>query len=119
MISDGRFADPWEEGEPRGCKLTFIGRNLDHAALRQGFMDTMHTEENLAKRIKTLRFAIGDSVECSVGEGVDKWAKGTVVNHLWRDDSFPPGLTVPYQIKLDDGDLIYAPGDDDELIRKA
>ena len=27
----------WKEGEERVCKMVFIGRNLDHAALEKGF----------------------------------------------------------------------------------
>jgi len=38
---------------------------------------------------------------------------------MYRDDGMPPGMVAPYQVKLDSGDLIYAPEDSDELIRKA
>ena len=30
-------ARPWRDGEARGCRLVFIGRNLDRAALEAGF----------------------------------------------------------------------------------
>jgi hypothetical protein len=29
----------------------------------------------------------------------------------------PPGVTAPYQIQLDNGNLIWAPEDDDKFIR--
>ena len=56
-----------------------------------------------------------NKVECKTGDG---WAKGNIVNIMWRDDeSMPSGMTVPYQIELADGTLIYAPFDDNEIIR--
>lgn len=103
--------------ETRGCKLTFIGKDLDHAALKAGFMECMATEENKQKRVKLLRFKVGDAVECNLGP---EWGKGKIVKLMYRDASFPPGFTAPYQIKLDnDDDLIYAPEDTDTCIRKA
>jgi hypothetical protein len=38
---------------------------------------------------------------------------------MYRDEYMPPGMVAPYQVKLDNGGLIYAPQDSDELIRKA
>ena len=38
---------------------------------------------------------------------------------MYREDFMPPGMVAPYQIKLDKGDLIYAPADEDDIIRKA
>ena len=58
-----------------------------------------------------LRFAVGDRVECNIGE----WVSGKVVR-LWYIEEgldFP----VPYQVLLDDGALIYAPQDIDETVR--
>src|SRR5690606_3122833 len=37
MILEGDFQREWREGEPRTSRLVFIGRNLDEAALREGF----------------------------------------------------------------------------------
>jgi G3E family GTPase len=37
MIMEGDFQRPWKGGEPRHSRMVFIGRNLDEAALRQGF----------------------------------------------------------------------------------
>ena len=42
-----------------------------------------------------------------------------VVALMYREDFMPPGMVAPYQIKLDKGDLIYAPADEDDIIRKA
>ena len=46
-------------------------------------------------------------------------AVGTVVQHMYRDEYMPPGMVAPYQVKLDDGNLIYAPADDNEVIKAA
>lgn len=113
MIFNGDFKDEWENDEERGCKLTFIGKNLDKAALEAGFNECLATEENKKKREEALRFKIGDAVECNTGE----WSSGKVVALFYRDSSMPPGMTAPYQVELDNGQLIYAPADTDELIR--
>jgi G3E family GTPase len=116
MIFTGNFMEPWEEGEPRESKLVFIGKKLDRAELQEKFNECMATTEEKAKRLKELRFAIGDKVKCNTGDG---YASGTVVKHMYRDDSMPPGMVAPYQVKLDSGDHIYAPGDEDQIIKKA
>ena len=59
---------------------------------------------------------MGDAIECNTGAG---WQKGEVVRLMYRDEFMPPGMIAPYQVKLADGGLIYAPEDQDQLIRKA
>ena len=116
MHVQGEFMEPWGEDEERGCKLIFIGKDLDHDALIAGMNECMATAENKQKRIAKLRFAIGDRVMCNTGDG---WLGGVVVAHFYRNDSFPLGKTVPYQIKLDGVDeLIFSPVDDDRAVRK-
>ena len=68
-----------------------------------------------AARAPAPRFALGAAVECNVsGEG---WRRGTVVAHDYVEDGWE--RTVPYQVELADGKLIYAPEDVDELVRLA
>jgi hypothetical protein len=67
------------------------------------------------KKKPKYRFTIGMKVECQTG----KWSPGTVVALDYREDSWPPGKTVPYQIQMDDGRLIFAPADEDQCIRRA
>jgi G3E family GTPase len=114
MIFNGNFTDPWEEGEDRESKLVFIGKNLDAKSLQASFAECVATEEVLDKKRKQLRFAVGDKVECNTGA----WSAGEIVALFYRDDGMPPGVVAPYQVKLADGNLIYAPEDVDELIRK-
>ena len=37
---------------------------------------------------------------------------------MYRDDGMPPGLIAPYQVRLSDGEYIYAPMDEDGIVRK-
>jgi G3E family GTPase len=118
MIFTGKFLEPWQPGEARQCRLTFIGKNLDHDELRRGFLDTLATPENYAKLASSFRFKVGSRVECNRG-GPDGWAVGTVIKLLYREEGMHPGFLVPYQVELDNGDLIYCPADDDACVRAA
>ena len=56
MLFSGGFSNEvakWKEGEKRECRFVFIGRNLDHKALENGFMDC---------KAEPLRFKVGDIV---------------------------------------------------------
>lgn len=61
-----------------------------------------------------MRFAVDARVLCRVSDG---WKLGTVVALNYREDDWPAGRSVPYQVELDDGTLIFAPIDNDALIR--
>lgn len=66
-----------------------------------------------------LRFEVGQKVECRVGPDPETgWAPGEVVQLWYREASWPPNSMAPYQIQLDDGRLIFAPGDMDQVIRQ-
>jgi len=62
-----------------------------------------------------LRFKVNDKVECRTGD--DEWTLGKVVKIWYRENTWPKEQLVPYQMRLDDGTLIYAPQDDDMVIR--
>ena len=117
MIFNGDFTEPWEPDEPRESTIVFIGKALDKAKLRADFLACAATPEALEKKRKALRFTIGTRVQCKTG--AQQWSDGEVVALLYRDEYMPPGMVAPYQVKLDDGSLIYAPADEDEIIRKA
>mmetsp|Transcript_49185 Transcript_49185/g.128349 ORF Transcript_49185/g.128349 Transcript_49185/m.128349 type:complete len:533 (+) Transcript_49185:133-1731(+) len=61
-----------------------------------------------------LRFDVGTRVECNCGQ----WKPGTVVKHFYVQKSFPEGMCVPYQVQLDDKKLIFAPADEERVIRQ-
>ena len=74
-----------------------------------------------------LRFSVGTRVECLMGENMH--GTGRVVKLHYHEPNMPPGVTHPYQIKLDretadrlgvpfQRALIYSQWDDDHQIRK-
>lgn len=101
MIFNGDF-EPWEEEELHSNKLVFIGKNIDGAALRAGFEGCRATPENLDKKLKALRFKVGDRVECNMEGGVRK--AGEVVQLMWRDDDMEQGQVCPYKVRASMGD---------------
>ena len=113
---EGGFVDEaWSAGEIRESTVMVVGSNIDHAALERGLRDCMVSPETLEKKLRALRFAIGDTVECRTQRG---WSKARVVDRLYRDESMPAGLVAPYQLLLEEGNgLIYAPEDSKEVVR--
>jgi hypothetical protein len=65
--------------------------------------------------IPELRFQIGTKVQCRVGP--TQWQSGTVIQWWYRESSWPESVYAPYKILLNSGKEIYAPQDDDRLIR--
>ena len=63
---------------------------------------------------RLLRFSVGAKVECNLGM---YWARGTVMSINYHQPSFGAGVTMPYQVKLDFGNVVFAPQDTDEYIR--
>ena len=115
MIFAGDFSEPWAEDEPRVSKLVFIGKNLDEAELRASFKECLAPPDFRERKIASLRFAVGDKVECKMGPG--EWTAGAVVKQLYFDEYNFRNIPAPYQVQLDDGTLIWAPEDDDTCIR--
>mmetsp|Transcript_46523 Transcript_46523/g.107831 ORF Transcript_46523/g.107831 Transcript_46523/m.107831 type:complete len:134 (-) Transcript_46523:551-952(-) len=99
MLFNGSFEARfrWRPDEVRECRLVFIGRNLDKAALERGVMEC---------KVGPLRFRVGDAVEANC-EG---WQVGTVIK-LWDEGN-------PYRIRLQNGDECWGPVDTDEFVRK-
>ena len=118
MIFNGSF-DPtevWDEDEERNCKLVFIGKNLDPAELKRGFMGCVVTRASIQKKLKKLRFKVGEKVMAMVDE--NGWGECEVVAHMYHDENMQPGMVAPYQLKVvKTGDLIWAPVDDERCVR--
>lgn len=70
----------------------------------------------------SLRFSVSDRVECwwqPEGNQPGQWLLGVVIQLWWRQPDWPEGRSMPYQVRLEDGSLIYAPRDSDGCIREA
>ena len=82
------------------------------------FRDTWEVGDEATEDAPELRFEVGDRVRCRTGPR--SWAAGTVVQLWYREDTWPEDVVAPYQVKLDGSDdLIFAPADEDEVIRAA
>jgi len=93
MLFMGDFAADWGENEERKSCFCFIGKKIDEMELEKGFRDCIAIP---------LRFDIGQRVRARVeggyqsGEVIKKWDEGNA-----------------YRIRLDNGDEVWAPIDDD------
>ena len=117
MIFKGNFDVEWEENEERLSKLVFIGKNLNHDELRQGFKACLYSEERAQHKLQNLRFKVGDAVECKFSGG---WRQGVVVVVMFKA-RMPGsvGKVAPYCVKLTGGSRMLAPTDHGDSIRKA
>ena len=68
------------KGEARESKLVFMGSNLDHEALEQGLRGCVVSQATLEKKLKSLRFDVGDAVECLTRNG---WSRAVVMDRLY------------------------------------
>ena len=68
-----------------------------------------------------LRFAVGTRVLCKLGE----WRAGTVITLNYREDNWPLGQIIPYEVELDDNEYaqthasIIQAAEDNSVIRLA
>ena len=115
MIFNGDFDEEWADDEERVSKLVFIGKNLDHNELRNGFKACAYSEERAQKRLQSLRFKVGDQVEYKMqGE----WRKAEVLDVMFR--AIIPGSIgriAPYKLKLQPGPKVLVLSDTDDFIR--
>ena len=116
MIFTGNFDSEWADGEERASKLVFIGKNLDHDALRQGFEACLYSEERATRKLESLRFQVGDAVEVQFR---GNWRKGVIQAVMYRA-RMPGSLgkVAPYCVRLENGPRMLAPADTEDVIRK-
>jgi len=116
MTFNGQYSsESWDEDEERMSKVVFIGKNLDHAGLRNGFSACIYSEERFQQKLKSLRFKAGDLVEyCFQGA----WRKATVLTTMFRV-RMPGSLgrVAQYQIKLENGPKLLVLSDSEDFIR--
>lgn len=116
MLFSGDFTEPWGKDEKRVSSLVFIGRNLNRNELEAAFRACLATPEKKKAKLEALRFKVGDAVSCNTGK--KEWIAGKIVAQMYREEGMPSGVVAPYQVLLDNGDLIFAPMDDDRVIRR-
>ena len=137
--------EPGDWGE-RKTELVLIGLNLDEAVLRAELEACLLSDGELAAheeavratqaqwrrrrahRNPSLRFDVGEMVECFLGSK-GGWTRGQVVMHDWRQDDWPADKVMAYQVQLSPenvdesgsqnmvGVLVFAPVDADTCIR--
>jgi len=116
-------------------EVVFIGMGMDEAAITEALDSCLLTDSELEVRaarraakealglspdvdLPPRRFARGQQVEAFTGDGANGgWAPGTVVGTNYREPEWPEDQVAPYQIQLDDGTLIFAPMDEDRVVR--
>jgi len=105
--------------KPKEAPLGLKAGNIERVAqqptkLKSGFLSAGFQDE-LTSWPNQYRFQVGTEVECRTGGG---WSAGTIVKLDYAESGWPPGKTVPYQVQIFDGPLIYVPADDDRVCRK-
>ena len=101
MLFGGDFSHEiglWEDDEVRECRFVFIGRDLDHEALKQGLM---------ACQAEELRFNVGDIVYANVGE----FTEGRILK-TWDEGN-------PYRVEIQNAEKsnVWVPIDVDDYVR--
>mmetsp|Transcript_11593 Transcript_11593/g.31240 ORF Transcript_11593/g.31240 Transcript_11593/m.31240 type:complete len:270 (-) Transcript_11593:256-1065(-) len=101
----------WQEGLSKPIKVGLEAHQVDYPDLQEALppveVITSWSQGEDAKSPE-LRFANGLKVQCRVGaDPVTGWAAGTIVALWYREEAWPSGAYAPYQIKLDDGRLIF------------
>ena len=116
----------------RRQEIVFIGTKMDveaiHAELDACLLsdeEMVEYREHWAKEEASIqrdkkapRFEIGTAVECVMDDDGGR-ARGTVVDHFYREPGWPPAHWAPYQVQLDNGGLIFVPADQDQCVRLA
>ena len=90
----------WKDNEARECRFVFIGRDLDHEALKQGLMDC---------RAEELRFNVGDTVYANIG----RFTEGRILK-TWDEGN-------PYRVEIqnDEKTNVWVPIDNDDYVRRS
>ena len=110
--------DDWPQGQKAPYQVLLSGDSLGGRTV----WAPSDTDECIRAAV---RFDIGERVQCCVGN--ERWVRGTVAAHYYRETDWPAQLLAPYRVLLDervDGHpdkavYLWAPLDSDECIRAA
>ena len=101
MLFGGAYSQElmWKKNEKRECTFVFIGRDLNHKELEEGFINC---------KAEKLRFKEGEMIYANV----DGFKKGKILK-CWDEGN-------PYRVEIQDDEKknIWVPIDDDEYVRK-
>jgi G3E family GTPase len=106
----------WKRGEKRTNRVCFIGKNLDRKELQDGLRACVYDgklPDPGPIPDTVLRFKVGDRIQANCGE----WTRGVVTKQWYREQMWETGHYAAYQIRLDDGGLIYAPRDTNKFVK--
>jgi len=98
MLFMGDFAAPWGDEDERKSCFCFIGRNVNFMNIENGFRACI---------AKPLRFGIGQRVQARVGH--EAVVSGEIIR-TWENGN-------AYRVKLDNGEQVWAPMDDDHFVK--
>ena len=101
MLFGGAYSQElmWKKNEKRECTFVFIGRDLNHKELEEGFINC---------KAEKLRFKEGEMIYANV----DGFKKGKILK-CWDEGN-------PYRVEIQDDEKknVWVPIDDDEYVRK-
>lgn len=89
-----------------------MGRNASRGKGGSKKKRRRKTTADIKRKADSLRFQIGDKVECCTNNG---WATATIVK-IFYNTEMDIGI-VPYQLQCDNGALLFAPADTEEYVR--
>ena len=108
--------------EPKDVTKEILEESFPPDNILQAWMDGEDAEwppildnDDMIHDTDELRFTLGASVICRTGP--NEWLPGTISKLWYRESQWPNGAYAPYQIVLDDGRAIFAPFDNDQVIR--
>ena len=107
---------PWQKDEKRINKFCFIGKNLNKEEMISELKECIFNgvvPEPGPKPTAELRFEEGQLVICKQ----DEWKNGVILETWYREDLWETGRYAPYQVLLQDGNLIWVPRDSDVFIK--
>lgn len=120
-ITAVNYRDPGDpDAVPRPYQIQLDSGGAVYAPLDSD--SVVRREGSIRTRDPNLRFGVGDRVECFHGNNDGsggRWEPGVVVALHYHEPRFGQGNNMPYQVKLDSGNLIFTPKDNESVIRKA